>query len=29
MTVDTSAIPLADSVNEILNSILPRINKQN
>ena len=29
MTVDTSAMPLADSVNEILNSILPRINKQN
>ena len=29
MTVDTSAMPLADSVNEILNSILLRINKQN
>ena len=29
MTVDTSAMPLADSVKEILNSILPRINKQN
>lgn len=29
MTVDTSSMPLADSVNEILNSILPRINKQN
>lgn len=29
MTIDTSAMPLADSVNEILNSILPRINKQN
>ncbi len=29
MAVDTSAMPLADSVNEILNSILPRINKQN
>ena len=29
MTVDTSAMPLADSVNEILNRILPRINKQN
>lgn len=29
MTVDTSAMPLGDSVKEILNSILPRINKQN
>ena len=29
MTVDTSAMPLVDSVKEILNSILPRINKQN
>lgn len=29
MTVDTSAMPLADNVKEILNSILPRINKQN
>lgn len=29
MKVDTSAMPLADSVKEILNSILPRINKQN
>lgn len=29
MTVDTSAMPLADSVKKILNSILPRINKQN
>lgn len=29
MTVDTSTMPLADSVKEILNSILPRINKQN
>ncbi len=29
MTVDTSAMPLADGVKEILNSILPRINKQN
>lgn len=29
MTIDTSAMPLADSVKEILNSILPRINKQN